>query len=387
MVVINEVKRGAKNAVVIRWDFPVAHEPAIGGFIVSRARKADGPYIDITSTRSPAKAREIVDADISMSSYYHVKAVDKEGKEITHSMPYFFHVEDNIPPSVPTGLSGTAEKNGIVTLKWKPNSDKDLLGYRVFSSNSLRDKFVEVTLEFVPDSLYQDSINVRVLNKKIYYKVVAVDYNYNNSDYSKPCTVARPDIIAPAVPVFSKVEVKDKVISLKWINSISDDVSNSTLYRTTTPDNDNTLTIKASMLSWEAGKEETSYIDNTAQQGKVYQYVLETSDSAGNMSTAVSKKTKIQSNVPEDVTDFKALINREEKNITLKWNYGAAAKKCLLYRKKNDESFSLYQTVDGTLKEFIDKQIIINNTYSYRVQLVLETNAKTKLSETLKVPF
>jgi hypothetical protein len=115
--------------------------------------------------------------------------------------------------------------------------------------------------------------------------------------------------------------------------------------------------------------------------------MLEAADSAGNVSTALSTKIKVQGPPPGDVTEFKALIDRDNKLIILRWQYPVQFKKCLLYRKKENEPFSLYQSLEISTGEFIDKQVSINTTYSYRIQLVLEDNSKTKLSDVLKVPF
>jgi uncharacterized protein len=387
MLILREVKQEDKEKkVVVRWEFPVSKEAMIKGFVVSRASKSEGPYADITPRPLPASTREMIDLSLTASAYYQIKAVDATGQEITHSQPYFLHVEDNVPPAIPTELSGVADKKGIVTLKWAANTDDDLMGYRVFSSNSLKHEFVEVTRKIVPISSYSDTINLRVLNKNLYYVVVGVDKNFNASGYSISCKVVRPDVIAPVAPVFGKIEKKDGAINLKWVNSISDDVVNTTLYRTTS-DSTKTMIIKAGMAHWGKDNPLTSYADNTALQGKTYQYVIEASDSTGNIGSVTSKQIIAESGIREDVTELKALIDRENKIITLKWNYNAPTIKSILYRKKNEEPFSLYQTLDGPLKEFTDKQVIPNNTYSYKLQLVLKANVKTKLSESLKVPF
>src|SRR6185369_3355288 len=134
MVVLREVK-GVNGQASIRWDFPVNKEAVIKGFLVSKAPKAQGPFADITPQVLPAITRETTDASLISSAYYQVKVIDAAGQEVTHSLPYFVHVEDNTPPAVPIELTGLADKNGIVNLKWKQNSDNDLMGYRVFSSH------------------------------------------------------------------------------------------------------------------------------------------------------------------------------------------------------------------------------------------------------------
>ena len=381
-VVIYEVMQEDKDKTMLRWMFPKAHEPKIAGFIVSRAPKADGPYIDVTPEPLSPAMRELSDAGLTASAYYRIKVVDAAGNEITHSQPYYVHVEDNTPPAVPQGLAGVAEKSGKVILRWNANTDTDLLGYRVFSSHDLKHEFVEVTPQIITANAYTDTINTSLLNKKIFYKILAVDNNFNTSDFSKPATVDRPDMIAPVASVFNKAEKKDNTISLQWTNSISSDVMHYTLYRSVVND-----TTKTKLVSWKATRSQTTYIDDLVLPGKTYQYILNAYDSAGNTATATSKEIKFESGIRKDVTDLKAVIDREKRIITLKWVYDTPAKKCLLYRKKGDEPYTLYQSVDGKLTEFTDKQVFINTTYWYKIQLVMENNARTELSKPLKVPF
>lgn len=382
LIVLREVRRDDKNKVVVRWEFPPGYESKIRGFMLSRAPKAEGPFTDVTAKVLPTGTRETVDNASASSTYYRVRAVDASGEGLAWSMPYFFHVEDNKPPAIPSALQGIADNNGAVHLTWEANKDNDLLGYRIFSSNDPTHEFVEVTTVILSGNHFMDSINTKLLNQKIYYKLVAVDNNYNTSDYSKALAVDRPDLIPPAAPVFLRAEKKDKSISLQWINSVSNDVTSYTLYRTAVND-----TARTRLLNWRSGTSRTSYVDENIPEGKTYQYWLHVMDGAGNKVEVASKEIKFDSGIRKEVTEFKALIDREKKVIVLRWEYPEKIKKCLLYRKINDEPFSLYQSLESERKEFIDKQVRISTTYSYKIQLVLESNVKTELSETLKVPF
>jgi hypothetical protein len=48
------------------------------------------------------------------------------------SSPFDVERWDTRPPAAPTDLTGKIDTMGIVRLKWKVNSEKDLWGYRVF---------------------------------------------------------------------------------------------------------------------------------------------------------------------------------------------------------------------------------------------------------------
>ncbi|MDQ3394530.1 MAG: hypothetical protein M3512_10535 [Bacteroidota bacterium] len=279
-------------------------------------------------------------------------------------------------------LSGAIEVNGQATLTWKPNTDADLLGYRVFKSNSLSDEFVEVTREILSRPTYKDSVNIRVLNKKVYYSVIAVDKNYNTSDYSAPLTLDRPDIIAPAVPVFTKVEVRKEDILLEWIKSASNDVAKYELSRVSKTDRLTRL-----MKTFYPTDTSKTYTDRFVEQGKIYQYVLTAYDSAGNFSEVKSREVYNETGVRKAVANVKVGVDREAKHIDFKWTNEAPALKCFIYRRINDEPLTLYQTIEGNIENFKDKQVTINNTYIYKVQLIYAKGIKSQLSEEVKVIF
>ena len=80
-------------------------------------------------------------------------------------------------------------------------------------------------------------------------------------------------------------------------------------------------------------------------------------------------------------------VDREKKEISLKWNSSAGAVKTLVYRSINDEKFTLYQTLPGTATAFSDRQLAINNTYSYRLQLVFKSGIKSAVSAVVTASY
>jgi fibronectin type 3 domain-containing protein len=380
-VVITHAKP-EKNKVVIRWEFPASFEKRIGGFIIGKSEKAEGPYRSVTSKALNPKAREFPDAFSVASNYYQVRAVDTHGNELSHSYPYFVHVEDNNPPAVPVGLSGSIDSTGLVILTWKENTDRDLLGYRLFSAHNAHHEFVEITQEITTGNTFTDTIRIDVLNKGIFYKVIAVDRNYNTSEYSNHLKLTRPDIISPVPPVISKTALDKAGVSLSWVNSSSSDVAKSVLVRTAMTDSS-----QIKLLTWSAREAKTSYVDNTISLGERYRYTIRTYDSAGNSSTATSRAIIAESGIRKAVTELTATIDRENKTITLRWKYDEPAAKINIYRRKNNEPFSLYQSLPEATQEFPDNHVVINNAYSYKIQLVLNNRVKTELSKELKVPY
>ena len=92
-------------------------------------------------------------------------------------------------------LEGEIDSLGVVNLKWKQNVESDLKGYKVFRGYDPKEEFVQITKAIWLQNSYRDSINSKSLNKKVYYKVIAIDQRYNESSFSKIVEIKKIDII------------------------------------------------------------------------------------------------------------------------------------------------------------------------------------------------
>lgn len=366
-------------SVKIAWEFPIAEEKQINGFVIARANNADGPYSDIGTGVLPAATRNYIDVTNYNNTYYQVRAVDKLKNEVAHSYPFLVQVEDNTPPQIPSNIIGSIDSVGIVSLSWKPCVDTDIMGYRIFRANSLHEEPVEVTTSILNQTAYRDTVNMNVLNKKIFYYAVAVDKNYNASDYSAPFVLSRPDNRPPAEPVFTRVEVVKDTVILEWMNSASDDVAKYDLIRM---ESDTMHTI----LTWTQATKRNSYFDKP-KAGKVYRYKLMVHDSAGNSSVTSTERIVFESGFRKAVNNIKGTADREKRVITLTWKKAEAIEKSIIYRKENDGSYILYKTLDGNISSMVDKNISINNAYTYKVQVVYTGGIKSILSEGVQVKY
>jgi len=382
LLIIREGKVTDGNKINVVWEFPVGAEKTIGGYILARANNPAGPYTDLNKKPIPPFKRDYNDETPYNNTYYQIRAVTRAGVEVSKSFAFHTHLEDNTPPATPLGLSGAIDKNGIVNLRWKANPDKDILGYRVFVTNSLQGEAVEATRVFLSTPKFVDTINVRTLNKKIFYTVVAVDKNYNNSGYSTPLQLVRPDRIAPAAPVFSKADADSRSIALEWINSVSDDAAKYELLRKADSD-----TTGLKLQDWSAKDDLTLYADKAVALGRTYRYILKVYDSAGNMSQTESKAVFFENGVRPAVTDFKALLDRQAKSIQLQWSKEPEVSQYLIYRRKNDDVFRIYRTFESGVISFEDRDVKVSNVYGYKIQVVYSTGVRSILSKELKIAF
>jgi hypothetical protein len=132
-------------------------------------------------------------------------------------------VPDTTAPNIPTGLKGRIDSNGLVYLSWYPNNDEDMEGYKVYYSHSPEHQFMQLTLLPTVNTHFVDSITLKTLTKKIYYRVVAVDKNNNHSDYSGILELKKPDIIPPTPPAIKNVTVLPNKAEIEFVATASTD--------------------------------------------------------------------------------------------------------------------------------------------------------------------
>ena len=381
-LVLSEGKAFEKNKVRIAWAFPEHLEKQIGAFMISRASNPDGPYIDVAKKDIARNVREFVDQTPLNNTYYIVKAIDKDRREITRSFPFLVQIADNTPPTTPIGITGNIDASGLTTLTWQANKDGDLLGYRIFRSNARQQEPVEITVEILTDAYYADTINVRLLNRKVYYYVVAVDRNYNTSDYSAACELVRPDIIPPAAPVFTKTEVSKDTVTLQWINSPSLDVARTELIRV-----EKEKRLSQVVRTWSPLTPLDKWIDGSVVPGTAYQYKVVVYDSAGNSNQTVSREILYEPGYRKSITDIKTSVDRDARKVVIEWKNPQPSMKCIVYRKTNGNPLTIYRTLEGNIESFTDEEININNSYSYKIQPVFSRGIKAILSKEIKVTY
>ena len=392
-IVENQVDQNQKNSskkgkvppvikdvrVNLSWEFPIEEETRLSGFVISRALNADGPYTDIGTAMLPGTARSFTDVTDFQNTYYRIAALDKSKEEVAHSLPFLVQAEDNTPPEIPIGLLGSINSAGVVNLSWERGRDSDLMGYRIFRANSTQEDPVEITKSILGEPKLIDTINMNVLNKKLFYYVVAVDKNYNASDYSAPLIILRPDKRPPVAPVFTRVEVVKDSIVLNWMNSPSDDVAKTRLIIV---DGDLARTI----VTWTQDSKKNAYFDKPPV-GKTYQYKLVAEDSAGNKSEVITRKIFFETGYRNAVQEIEGIPDREKGVIFLSWKSENSPLKSIIYRKENNGPFKLYKAFEGDVSNLIDKGVVPNNLYSYRIQLVYPGGVKSILSKELEVKF
>jgi hypothetical protein len=282
---VNEIQNGA---VILKWnDDPTHLNPylnKIKGYNLYKADEVNGKYNKLNSQLLANSVKDYVDYQPFSSTYYALECFDENGYQYL-SYPHFIQVSDSIPPLAPTGLFGTVNYEGKVTLVWNKNSEPDVLGYRVYYSN-IPDSasFVQQTSNSIDSSFYTFNIDPNYEVDSIYIKIRAEDWRSNYSEYSEMLALVRPDHIGPSNPVLLSAIGEPDGIHLKCLFSESKDVEKHLLMRK--PDIGPGWEIIKTILKKEIDSIGNLIIDTTQLKKQYYQYRLIAYDDADNASSS-----------------------------------------------------------------------------------------------------
>lgn len=368
--------------VTLQWSLPGKLSRQLDKIIITRADNATSSYSPLATLKGTATT--FTDDKPLVSNYYRIKGITKSGKAI-YSFPYFAQLIDSMPPAVPVGLAGKVDSTGIVSLQWTANTEKDLRGYRVFRANSSKEEFIEVTSEILTRPRFIDTITLHTLTSNVFYKVIAVDKNYNPSEYSPYLMLKRPDTIAPSRPLITKAYRSDSLhaIVLEWINSSSHDVVKYTLNSVNTKDSS-----RKQVAVWDTTSKRESYTDTALVMGNTYYYELIAYDDTGNQAKEMSGDIWFETGKRPAVKGLKGIVNTEKKQVELSWQYNQPeVKQYRIYRAKNDLPFILFTTADGGKQQWVDNEVFLGNVYKYKITAVMKGDVKAEMSKVVEVKF
>ncbi len=360
----------------ITWEFPEESLETLSHFELNHSNQVKDNYKVVVPNISK-NTRSITYTNLDAINYFTITAVGNDGSKRT-SFPQMVQPVDDTPPATPVLLTGTIDSLGIVQLKWQQNTEVDFLGYRVFRANLENEEFTQITFKTIPQSIITDTINIKTLNNKIYYKVQAFDKRYNPSGFSEVLTLKKPDIIPPTPPVFESFNADHGVVKLEWTTSSSVDAVKTLVYRKE----------KGKEASWQFINEinlpQGKYEDQTAVPGVVYLYTLVTVDESGLESEPITPLTiSLPDNQPKPALDkLNALVNREEEHIVITWRYNQPkVLEYILYKGEEETKPTMYKVFGVDTTKFIDQKLTINTVYTYLIQAVFISGAKSPIKK------
>ena len=368
------------NTAIIDWA-PYTSSPDLKGFFISRGQDIKGPFNVLHDKILPPTTRSFTDNKVVVGglNYYVLTAVDTAGNIVT-SLPRYVVTPDNIAPVKPTGLSGKIDLKGAVKLSWHQGKENDIDGYRIYRSNAIDHVFSPIS-STIADTVFQDTITLRTLTKKVFYKIVAVDKNKNNSPYSDILELKRPDIVPPVAPVINNFFSGDRSMDFNWICSSSEDVVKQILYRRT---KDQEWKVIAQLE-----RNVNSYRDTLVERNNWYEYSLEAVDDAGlhsDKSFPLNVKVYDSGKRPA-VQNLNVTKSSDGKSLQISWKYSEKGDFWfIIYRSVNGKDMMTYKNLKADLHSFTDNNLT-KGSYQYSVKTVYKDGGESQIINSVPLNF
>jgi fibronectin type 3 domain-containing protein len=375
MITSSEVLTG--GAVKINWEIPYVDSIHANEFQIQRAETSEGRYEKVSKSIVTGSNRSFIDNNPLGINYYVVEASDELGRRY-RSFPSLVMLEDSVPPPVPKELSGICDSLGIIHLSWKPVKEKDLAGYKIFRYNKPGVEPMKINDTTITNTCYCDTLSLNTLTNYFYYSVASFDNHYNQSDYSEILKIRLYDTIAPPIVSFIKFENRNRIISLFWNKSISSDALQYRIYRKLKDCNNFELIAKCKV-------EETQYND-LSFKGNYNEYLITCIDEVGNESenSQILGVSVIQTPNYEIPEIFLKDIGAKASKLTY-MSQRSDIKKVLIYRCINKEPFTLFSSQEFSKDGFTDTNLIIGNSYTYKIQFIYNDGSRSALSNSISI--
>jgi fibronectin type 3 domain-containing protein len=364
------------NEAVIVWEFPKEGEVITEKFQLNQSDKDEGPYTVVIDNIAVSQ-REITYSELDASNYITITAVGKTPNQKKTSFSRLIQPIDSIPPTIPTELEGTIDSLGVARINWKMNVEKDFLGYRVFRGFTAKEEPAQITVAPITTNQYIDTIEVKNLNSKVYYQLVAVDKRFNHSKKSTVVALEKPDVIPPTAPVFSNYKIKNGTVQLSWFNSSEENATHSISRKNLT---DNT----AWQEIYTATDTLQMYTDTSVEADKTYTYTIKAIDKSGleSLPSAPLTISIIHLKPKGLMKEINFNVYREDNYIELFWR--ADDRNIIeytVYKQENEKDPTTWRIVPVSVKRIIDTAVNPNTVYTYHIRATLSNGTFTQVKK------
>lgn len=398
---IKSVHETTEKTLQITWEYNTSVSEKIKQINVLRSGTKFGDYMPVNEAALTGTETQYIDKAPLRSAYYIIEVEDINGYTY-RSFSALALLSDLESPEKPDAfLEAFTDESGSVTIKWHPNNEDDLKGYKVYYANQKRAEFTQLTTSPIQDTFFRHQLNMGLLNEEVYFKVLATDFHENNSYFSDIIIVKKPDIHPPSAPVFTKVMSEKEGVVMRWANSSSKDIYMHKVLRRA----QNTLIWDTIYVDTLARETYSSLIDSTGKPKKIYEYRVMAIDDDGlsSVSNIVSGQ-KVDDGSREEIKDFHVRYIRFQKTGYISWLYESAPEEdqieqFILYRGVNDRPATTYKTFgfdqvyvpekSGGLYnffEFEDKNLLKGSKYHYQLIVKFKSGAYSPLTEKITVP-
>lgn len=376
----NPVMIGVKDErgrLVVRWDQPESPKD-LKGFRVEKTYHAQATYVPLHRDLLAPNTRQFTDTSSFLigENHYRVWAVDTAGNESV-SLSGYGILADSVAPAPPVRLQGTIDSTGLVTVHWPLGKEKDIFGYRVFFANAADHNFNNLSPEPIQDTVFHDTIPLRTLTKDIFYRVVAVDRNFNHSPMSATLRLRKPDVVAPVAPVFERYVVNDSAVVLQFVPSSSADVQQHRLLRRSESD-----TTWREVINWNASSTPRTWTDRTVRSPNAYTYTMLAVDSAGNSSArSVPLEVRLAARAEHSAVT-QVVATALDDVVQVRWTEPrGTVKHYVIFRSRDGAAATTIGSAPAGSSTFADIRVPGKGTYTYAVKAVHEDGGSSRIIE------
>ena len=351
--------------VELNWEQPVIAERPLKGFVVRRGRERhmldEAAHADLL----PPDARSFRDKPVDLVSgiYYQVIAVDTANNYSVSNVPFIF-AYDTIPPAPPSGFKGTIDSLGVAHLSWERDYNDNVYAYRLFVANNPTHTFSPVNAALIEDTVFVDSLSATISNRKIYYKLVALDGHNNHSQATEILALTRPKLVASPAPVIGLFTVGDKRVTFDYSFYEDEEIVAMQVYRRQ-PDEQEWRQIASLPPA------NTNYTDTTVNTGVRYQYMLRTKDVFDMLSSESFPLQVSVYNLSRKAPELNLNTVLEENSASLQWILPGEKIKHFIVYKDTGEGFTQYKSVPANETHFSEAA---SGKVRYALKVVYEDN-------------
>ena len=392
---LKSAKHISPNKVELIWEMDAKKTTDLKGFNIKRSDDVHGKFMLISKTILPITTTKFVDENFDKNgfNYYIVEAVDTAGNA-SQSFPSYVTLIDSTPPAVPIVTSATIDSFGIVTIKVKPNIEKDFMGYELQKANDIEHEFSIIHQTF-NDSLgnniftIHDTTTLKTLTKKVFYKLISFDSHFNQSAPSKIIELTKRDTIPPVSGIITKFSVNDTAVIIYFENSSSEDATKNYLLRREKG------VIKFDTIFTNSNIQTTSFIDKKIIGGKEYEYTMIAKDDGGlmsKMSRSILLKTIFNNQLPTPI--LKGSYDNQTNSVVLNFQIDVKLieKKIMVEisrKEKKENVWAIFKTIKLDNNTFTDDQIKGAKGMIYTVRLIdsNDSNRTSNFSKVLELVF
>ena len=354
-----------------------------------------GRWVPLVKDRvlAPRDSFIVVDVRGLNTGMVTIAAVDS-AMNMTYAMPMPMRIEDLEPPLPPTNLRGLVSAEGIVTLGWTPSLSPDAYYYEVFMANDTTHTFVLVpNQQQHQDTIFNDTLSLEVNQPFKYYKVRAIDWAGNNSEFSDVLRVMRPNFNAPSECFIDTSWVTQDSIYMRWVISPEKDLDKVRVFRRLSNESQWTM-IQTFYQEDVNGKSTLEVVDRPEPNQTIrYYYAIEAINMTG-VSTGLSMQTcylfqgqrifdvpiKLDAQWREDKGRvFIAWEAPEELPIVAPYHF------VLSRQLEGEDFFRAYRSINSDQNSFEDKRLKPGESTVYRLEILFEDGRRTTPSNEVKV--